>query len=167
LWHTSARSLSAGRSIVIELFVVERMSSRRFPPPWTVDDIGAEFVVRDYRVNQNLRPEMPTPRTPRQRRSKSQGLRSPHSSRDVEGREYRDHYPDRHNGGCPIKMHHRPNLPLHGACKHHAVPFVLLNWANRLIVCATHARPPLPAAMVRRKTLSKGGTRLSRSIQIN
>ena len=23
----------------------------------------------------------------------------------------------------------------------------LLNWANKLIVCATHARPPLPAAL--------------------
>jgi hypothetical protein len=24
------------------------MTTRRFPPPWTVEDIGAAFVVRDH-----------------------------------------------------------------------------------------------------------------------
>jgi hypothetical protein len=24
------------------------MTTRRFPPPWTIEDIGAAFVVRDH-----------------------------------------------------------------------------------------------------------------------
>jgi hypothetical protein len=28
------------------------MPSRRFPPPWTVEDIGAAFVVRDHNGQQ-------------------------------------------------------------------------------------------------------------------
>jgi hypothetical protein len=28
------------------------MTTRRFPPPWTVEDIGAAFVVRDHNGQQ-------------------------------------------------------------------------------------------------------------------
>jgi hypothetical protein len=35
--------------------------SRRFPPPWTVEDIGAAFVVRDH--NGQAPPALPEPMT--------------------------------------------------------------------------------------------------------
>ena len=34
--------------IPVDRLEAHNMSERRFPPPWSVEDIGAAFVVRDH-----------------------------------------------------------------------------------------------------------------------